>query len=851
MGIRTPDQRLRVFVSSTLGELANERDAVREAIESLRLTPVMFELGARPHPPRALYRAYLEQSDVFIGVYWEQYGWVAPSESVSGLEDEYNLAGDRPKLVYIKAPAPKREPRLATLIARIEADDEASYRPFASPGDLRGLVADDLAVLLTERFAASATQPHEAAHRELAGRLPRPLTRLIGREGDVASVVELLGNPETRMLTILGTGGVGKTRLALEVAERVKDTYREGVTYVELGAIREPSLVFPAIAEALGVEGEAGAPVGLRLREVLASAHMLVVLDNVEQVADAAGELADLLASAPGVQLLVTSRRVLNLGGEHVYWLEPLPVATAEGGTGPAVDLFIDRALSSRPDFRPTDDDLAAIGEIARRLDGLPLAIELASAWLGVLSPRAVLDRMGDHRLDFLDRGTRDLPERQQTLRDTLAWSHSLLTADGQILFARLAIFVGSASLDAIEHVTNPDGRLVTLDLLASLVDSSLLRPAGEAAEPRFGMLETIREFAAEMLEQSGEADEFRARHETYYLELAERGDIALGTSAQIQWLERLTRETDNFRAVLRRAVDRDDAAAGVRMGRALTVYWPIRGTFSEGRGWMRTVAALPSAGPRERAMAWTIGAIQAFWQGDFDMLETGLDDALREAKEPDDQRTIAFAQLLRSVVVGMSGDDKVGRAAPSDATAYPEGEGESFHVGMSLGVRSYLASLDGRLDEARDYARAANDLSVRIGDSFLRASSSALLARAALEVHDSTGARRHAIASVLAAQRLHNMSIAGWALELWAVAELDDGRVERAARLFALAERGFRLTSSGPWGVQVEIHRRLESDLRAAVGDRYDDLISEAKRVDFDAAITELSGGQQEAPTP
>ncbi len=215
MSILTPDQRLRVFVSSTLQELAGERRAVREAIESLRLTPVMFEQGARPHPPRALYRAYLEQSDVFVGLYWERYGWVAPGEEISGLEDEYRLSGDRPKLIYIKKPAPHREPRLADLIARIQRDDSASYRPFGDPEELRFLIADDLAVLLTERFSASAVSPAAPAGRTKLPPLPRQPTRLVGRDRDVERVLDILADPANRMVTIVGTGGIGKSRLAV------------------------------------------------------------------------------------------------------------------------------------------------------------------------------------------------------------------------------------------------------------------------------------------------------------------------------------------------------------------------------------------------------------------------------------------------------------------------------------------------------------------------------------------------------------------------------------------------------------------------------------------------------------
>ena len=617
VAIRTPDQRVRVFVSSTLQELADERRAAREAIESLRMTPVMFEQGARPHPPRALYRAYLEQSDIFIGLYWQRYGWVAPGERVSGLEDEYGLSGDRPKLIYVKTPAPDREPQLATLIKRIRRDDRASYRRFSEADELRSLVADDLAVMLTERFASAAPGADQTRGRRLP-QLPRPTTRLIGRDEDIARVTDLLADQETRLVTITGTGGIGKSRLALAVAERARDRYADGVAYVDLAAVTEPSLLLPTIARALGMEERTGVSIGIQLQDGLADARMLLVLDNMEQLADAADDVSGLLVNTQALQVLVTSRRVLDIRGERVYELEPLAVPAAGAKITPAVELFLERARAIRPDFQPSGEELAAIAEICRRLDGLPLAIELASARLRILSPQAILERMGYERLAFLRTGARDLPPHQRTLRDTIAWSHSLLQPDSQALFARLAVFVGSADLEAIEQVTNPGASADTLDLLADLVDQSLVRAIGEAAEARFGMLETIREFAVEQLQAGGEAAGYRARHETHYLELAERGNAALGSAEQIEWLDRFGREDDNFRAVLRRALRRGDAATALRMGRALAAYWQMSGGYSEGRGWMEQIAALPSARPRERAVARTIGAIQAFFQGDF-----------------------------------------------------------------------------------------------------------------------------------------------------------------------------------------------------------------------------------------
>jgi predicted ATPase len=841
VAIRTPDQRVRVFVSSSLQELADERRAAREAIEGLHLTPVMFEQGARPHPPRALYRAYLEQSDVFIGLYWQRYGWVAPGEKVSGLEDEYGLSGDRPKLIYIKMPAPTREPELATLLDRIRRDDRASYRPFNDADELRSLVADDLAVLLTERFASAASGAEQVPGWR-PPQLPRPATRLIGRDEDVDRVAGLLAGPETRLVTITGAGGIGKSRLALEVAERVKDQYADGVAYIELAAVPEPSLLLPSIARALGMEEGTGVSIGMQLRDRMADTRLLLVLDNMEQLADAADDVSDLVVHTHALQLLVTSRRVLDIRGERVFELASLAAPAVGAAITPAVELFLERARAIRSDFRPPDAELAAIAEICRRLDGLPLAIELASARVRILSPQAILERMGYQRLAFLRVGARDLPPHQRTLQDTIAWSYSLLSPDSQVLFARLAVFVGNADLGAIEQVTNPDGSLRTLDLLADLVDQSLVRAIGEAAEVRFGMLETIREFAAQRLEASGEAVDNRVRHETHYLELGERGDAALGSAEQIEWLDRFSLDEDNFRAVLRRALRRGDAVTALRMGQAMAAYWQMRGGYSEGRNWMEQIAGLPSAGPRERAVAWIIGAIQAFMQGNFDLLETGLDNAVRLADDDEDQRMVAFADLLLAIASGAEGDDEQWQDSVTAASRRLQAVGEPLAVGFGLVASALLARIHGRLAESRRLAQEAHDLSTRIGESYVRVYASTQLARAYLELADWSSAQRYAVESLQAAQRLRNLNAASYALELWATAELHEGRVEQAGWLFGLAERGYRQVGAGPWRTDSALHEELMTDLRAALGSRYEQFLADARDVDLDAAITELT---------
>jgi hypothetical protein len=408
--IQTPDQRLKVFVSSTLGELADERRAVSRAISALRLTPVLFELGARPHPPRDLYRAYLAQSDVFIGLYWQRYGQLGPGMEASGLEEEFELSARLPRLLYVKAPAPSREPRLADLLARIK--QQASYRTFRTPAELHRLVRDDLAVLLSEQFAA-ARRPVSAARASPA--VPRPLpvgtTSLVGREEDIGEVAGMVVRQAVRLVTLTGPGGIGKTRLAIAVGERLHDRSAAGIVFVPLAAVTDPALVMVGIGRATGADlAGAGSPLEA-LAERLGDGAWLLILDNLEQVVEAATDLGELLSRCPAVAILATSRTSLGLRGEREWPVPPLPLpadpaaATVQQlAASPAVALFVDRASAVRPGFALTTGNAAAVAEICRRLEGLPLAIELAAARTRLLDPGGMLDRLAAS-LDALGTG--------------------------------------------------------------------------------------------------------------------------------------------------------------------------------------------------------------------------------------------------------------------------------------------------------------------------------------------------------------------------------------------------------------------------------------------------------------
>jgi predicted ATPase/DNA-binding CsgD family transcriptional regulator len=575
-------------------------------------------------------------------------------------------------------------------------------------------------------FVPGTEEPAEP-QRASQTNLPVQLTPLVGRDQELEEACALLRSEETGLLTLTGPGGVGKTRLGMRVAEELAGEFADGVCFVSLAPVWEPDLVIPTIARTLGLRELGETPLSERLAEYLKERELLLLLDNFEQVVEAALRVAELLASCPLLKVLVTSREVLHLSGERVFPVPPLGLPDLERlpkdiqvlSGYEAVAFFVERAKAVKPDFRLGPENAAVVAEICARLDGLPLSIQLAAARTKLLSPRAILERL-QRRLRLLKGGTRDAPARQKTLRDAIGWSYGLLGADEQLIFRRLSVFAGGCTVEAAEAVCDPEEDLVeeVLDILASLMDKSLLRRAEtEDGEGRLWMLETVREYALERLQVGGEEQEARHAHATYFLGLAEEAKLELKGPRQAEWFDRLEAEHDNLRAALRWSLESGDVEMALQLAAELWWFWYKRGHLSEGRRWLAEVLEKNVSPTSTRAEALSGAGVLARNQSDFEQAQAWLEECLDLRRELGDKKGTSKVLVDLGTVAGDRGDPAQAAAFFEKGLRLKKDVGDRWGTALVLGNLAAAAYEQGNLAEAAALSEESLELFRALGD--------------------------------------------------------------------------------------------------------------------------------------
>ncbi len=682
--------------------------------------------------------------------------------------------------------------------------------------------------------------------------LPAYLTPLVGREHEIEALKQLLRQAETRLVTLTGPGGIGKTSLSLQVATNVLEEFAHGVFFVGLAAISDAELVLPTIAQTLGIRENRGKPLRENLSEYLREKHLLLVLDNFEQVVDAAPVVSDLIAACPHLKILVTSRIVLRLRGEREYPVEPLRAPDPQASISKdslsqyaAVELFIQRALAIKPDFEVSNDNAPAVAEICFRLEGLPLAIELAAARLKLFSPQALLSRLGSRldvsspkRLQLLRGGPRDMPARHQTLRQAIAWSYDLLPPAEQTLFQRLAVFAGGCSLEAAEAIctarlSSPksagETEFDTLDGLTALIDKSLLRQVeiknaksdiSREGEPRFVMFETIREFALERLQTSNDWPATRQRHADFFLTLAEKAEPELTGPKQAYWLNILEREHDNLRAVFSWIEETGQTDYGLRLGAAIWRFWIVRGHMAEGRERLAASLALPGAAKPTRERAKVLNAIGTIRHelGEYITARPLLEESLEIWREIGDKKGIATVINNLGWIAAQLGE----------LISASELSGESLTLHAELGNKRGMAVAFNNLslvafvqaDFSRAFALQEKSLSLRreIGDERGVAYATAILAW--FEVVQGNYNKAASLLEVARGKlrELGDNMIMGFSAWILTQMALDQGDYDRASKLVLMEEGSALIKDRDPQMLWVlAILKQCEGDQQQA----------------------------------
>jgi predicted ATPase/class 3 adenylate cyclase len=687
---------------------------------------------------------------------------------------------------------------------------------------------------------------------EVPTNVPAERTSFIGRERELAEVTALL--EQARFLTLTGPGGSGKSRLALRVASAQFSRFPQGVYWVDLSAITNPTLVLSAIASALRIRDEPGRNPLETLVDRLRDRQMLLVVDSFEHVAEGASVIGRLLDAASGLTVLATSRVPLRVVGEREYDVSPLAVPDRGSdieaiAACEAVRLFTDRALAVRPSFQLTPQNATAVAEITARLDGLPLAIELAASRLNLLDPRSMLTRL-DKRLPLLTGRVRDVPERQRTLRSTIDWSHDHLSPDERRLFARVSVFAGEWSLEAADAVCGPGLDSDFLEGLSGLVDASLVRrrEPGDGVV-RFRMLETIREYAAETLAGSGEEDDVRRRHAEHLRDVAEEAESHLTGDGLDRWLTRLEAERDNIRAALDWASESGEAETALRTAAAMWRFWQHRGLLAEGRRRLEVMLALPAAQTRNALRARALSALGgiAYWQGDYRPMRTAYEEAVEIAQDTGDSRLLARALLDLSFAAMV--DTNLDEQEELLRAAFAEAEGGDPAVTAQILIPLAFIELQRRNPAvALKHVERALAIHRELGNRMAGADSLCSLATLRLLIGETEPAKEQLReAAALMAQTESRMFLSTMLLPL-AFVETLDGQYRRAARLIGSSVRqGEELGGGAPSFVVLPLLGDPQADARRALGDEeYEREWAQGYAMSLDDAVAFVVAGSK-----
>ena len=781
-----------------------------------------------------------------------------PSQLVTGIPEEL----DHLVMQCIERPREKRFQTVEELIAELEAvrDRMSGYQ-----NDQLDRLDDPTEVFHTapteHNEAPAATDDVRAAETTAPNNLTETFERIIGREAEIAALSRLIRDPGVRLVTATGIGGTGKTTLSRAVARRSLPHFKDGVFFVEMADVTRPEVVATTIAQPLGIREEGGRPMLDILKDHLSRMEMLLVLDNFEQIIEAAPLVAELLAAAPRLKMVVTSRELLNITAEVEFPVPPLDLPALDSGAtfdelmaNEAVMLFAERARAALPAFRLTADNMTDVAAICSRLDGLPLAIELAAARVKVMSPAAVLTKL-ENRLNLLTGGARDLPERQKTMRGAVMWSYDLLSDDEKKVFRQLAVFSGGCGMDSAEHVCGESvDAFGLIDIISSLIDKSLIsQKEGRDGEYRFRMLEVVRDFALEMLSAEGELDVVRRRHAEFFVALGETAEPLIQGASSEAWLAKLEEEHDNLRSGMEWCLANAPDLA-VRLAVAVRNYWLIHSHLSEGFGWLKAAAETGFQPPPPLRYKLLNGlGLAARFRGDFETARRAYEKGLAAGMEAGDKQGTALSNRGLGLVAMQQGDLAAARIYFDTGLAISRELNDKYGIAMSLSFLGDLARTEGRYEDARPIFKESVHLFRELENKTAVSDALNNLGATKYCLGETAEAAANFSEALASARELSNRITISCSLDGLAAVAAENGELEKAVRIAGAAERLREVIGYEIEPAEAKLRDQYVTKLKERISESdFRRLAAEGANWPLETAINEAleSGGKASSPT-